>query len=86
MLAEQPAALPGERARRAPWPWSATAIGTGGMIGGQTEDLAAESAWPDGPGEAAAALDRIHRGKTGALLVACLRLGGVYAAASRRKI
>ena len=34
------------------------------------------------PGAAAAALDRIHRGKTGALLTASLRLGGVYAAVS----
>jgi len=52
------------------------AIGTGGMIGGQAEDLEAEAAWPDDPG---AALERIHRGKTGALLTASLRLGGVYA-------
>ena len=52
------------------------AIGTGGMIGGQVEDLEAEHTWPT---DAAAALERIHRGKTGALLVASLRLGGVYA-------
>ena len=71
-----------ESCGRAPSPWSATAIGTGGMIGGQAEDLAAEAGWPSGPGAAAAALDRIHRGKTGALLVASLRLGGIYAAAT----
>ena len=52
------------------------AIGTGGMIGGQVEDLESERAWP---ADAAAALERIHRGKTGALLTACLRLGGLYA-------
>jgi geranylgeranyl diphosphate synthase type II len=52
------------------------AIGTGGMIGGQVEDMETEAAWPDDPG---AALERIHRGKTGALLTGCLRLGGVYA-------
>jgi geranylgeranyl pyrophosphate synthase len=52
------------------------AIGTGGMIGGQVEDLAAEADWPAEP---AAALERIHRGKTAALLGASLRLGGLYA-------
>jgi geranylgeranyl pyrophosphate synthase len=49
------------------------------MIGGQVEDLEAEAAWPEAPG---AALERIHRGKTGALLAACLRLGGLYAGVS----
>ncbi len=53
-----------------------TAIGSGGMIGGQVEDLEAERSWPAAPEEA---LDRIHRGKTGALITACLRLGGLYA-------
>ena len=46
------------------------------MIGGQVEDLEAERSWPAAPEEA---LDRIHRGKTGALITACLRLGGLYA-------
>jgi geranylgeranyl diphosphate synthase type II len=55
------------------------AIGTAGMIGGQVEDLETEGAWPAEP---AAALERIHRGKTGALLGACLRLGGLYAGVS----
>jgi geranylgeranyl diphosphate synthase type II len=54
------------------------AIGTGGMIGGQVEDLEAERSWP---ADAPAALERIHRGKTGALLTASLRLGGLYAGA-----
>jgi geranylgeranyl diphosphate synthase type II len=54
------------------------AIGTGGMIGGQVEDLEAEAAWPADPERA---LERIHRGKTGALLTAALRLGGVHASA-----
>lgn len=79
VLAEQPAALPGELRARAV-ALVGGAIGTGGMIGGQAEDLAAEVGWPSEPGAAAAALDRIHRGKTGALLVASLRLGGIYAA------
>ncbi|MCM2269602.1 MAG: polyprenyl synthetase family protein [Thermoanaerobaculia bacterium] len=54
------------------------AIGTAGMIGGQVEDLAAERAWPADP---AAALERIHLGKTAALIGAALRLGGLYAGA-----
>jgi geranylgeranyl pyrophosphate synthase len=74
-LAEAPAGAPeGLRARAVAL--VGTAIGTGGMIGGQMEDVAAEAAWPADP---AAALDRIHRGKTGALLAACLRLGGLHA-------
>jgi geranylgeranyl diphosphate synthase type II len=54
------------------------AIGTAGMIGGQMEDIAAERQWPV---DAAAALESIHRGKTGALLVASLQLGGLHAGA-----
>jgi geranylgeranyl diphosphate synthase type II len=80
ILAREPAAVAGEvRARAAAL--VGEAIGTGGMIGGQVEDLEAEAAWPQDPG---AALERIHRGKTGALLVACLRLGGLYAGAGER--
>jgi geranylgeranyl pyrophosphate synthase len=81
VLAELPEALPGALRARAV-ALVGNAIGTSGMIGGQSEDLEAESAWPAGPGAAAAALERIHRGKTGALLAASLRLGGVYAAAT----
>jgi geranylgeranyl diphosphate synthase type II len=54
------------------------AIGTAGMIGGQADDLAAEAEWPADP---AAALEAIHRRKTGALLTASVRLGGLYAGA-----
>lgn len=79
LLAELPATLPGAVRARAV-ALVGTAIGTGGMIGGQVEDLAAEAGWPASPREARAALERIHRGKTGALLAASLRLGGVYAA------
>jgi geranylgeranyl diphosphate synthase, type II len=61
------------------------AISTHGMIGGQMDDLEAEHEWPQ---DAAAALERIHRRKTGALLRAAVRLGGLYAgvdtAADRR--
>lgn len=58
-----------------------TAIGTLGMIGGQVDDLEAEHDWPE---DAPAALEAIHRRKTGALLVACLRLAGIYAGADGR--
>ena len=74
-LARLPAEAPGaERARAATL--VGEAIGTAGMIGGQVEDLAAEASWPADP---AAALERIHRGKTAALLTASLRLGALYA-------
>ncbi len=56
------------------------AIGTRGMIGGQIDDLAAEQDWPE---DAAAALETIHRRKTGELLTVSLRLAGIYAGATR---
>ncbi len=46
------------------------------MILGQVLDLEAEAEWPAEP---EAALERIHHLKTGALLTASLRLGGLYA-------
>lgn len=55
----------------------AVASGTvGGMIGGQVNDLEGEGKHPD-----AALLAAIHRAKTGALLRASLRMGGIYAGA-----
>ena len=78
LLAREPASAAAETRRRAV-ELVGTAIGTGGMIGGQVEDLEAEAAWPQDP---QAALERIHRGKTGALLVAALRLGGLHGGAS----
>ncbi|HKI85730.1 MAG TPA: polyprenyl synthetase family protein, partial [Thermoanaerobaculia bacterium] len=50
--------------------------GSTGMIGGQMADLEAEAGWPSDPEDA---LDEIHRRKTGALFVACVRMGGLYA-------
>ena len=77
-LAEQPAAAaPATRCRAVAL--VAAAVGTRGMIGGQMADLEAERAWPD---DAGAALDWIHRRKTGALLTASLRLGGLYGGAA----
>jgi geranylgeranyl diphosphate synthase type II len=58
-----------------------TASGTvGGMIGGQVADLEGEGKIPN-----AQLLDTIHRAKTGALLRASLRLGGIYAGASNEQ-
>jgi len=77
VLAGAPAEVePATRARAAAL--VGEAIGTAGMIGGQAEDLAAERAWP---ADAEAALERIHLGKTAALIGAALRLGGLYAGA-----
>jgi len=60
------------------------AKGTGtvdGMIGGQVKDLEAERQRPD-----AAALEYIHRSKTGALITASLVSGGIYAGGSMPEI
>lgn len=59
-----------------------TAAGTvGGMIGGQVCDLEGEGKPPD-----AALLEAIHRAKTGALLRASLRMGGIYAGAGDEQL
>jgi geranylgeranyl diphosphate synthase, type II len=50
----------------------AEAAGTSGLIGGQVQDLESE-----GQGLDAAALERMHRAKTGALLGACVRGGAL---------
>jgi len=55
----------------------ATAAGTsGGMIGGQVNDLEGEGQVPTAP-----LLESIHRAKTGALLRASVRMGAIYAGA-----
>jgi len=60
----------------------AVAGGTvGGMIGGQVHDLEGE-----GKHATAALLDQIHRAKTGALLRASVRMGGIFACASDRQL
>jgi geranylgeranyl diphosphate synthase type II len=60
----------------------ATAAGTaGGMIGGQVHDLEGEGKPPD-----ARLLESIHRAKTGALLRASLRMGGIYAGADDEQL
>ena len=63
------------------------AVGTLGMIGGQVADLEAEGGALEGLDHDAAArqLEQIHRCKTGALIAASLRLGGIYAGATQRQ-
>jgi geranylgeranyl diphosphate synthase type II len=59
-----------------------TAAGTvGGMIGGQVCDIEGEGRHPD-----AGLLETIHRAKTGALLRASLRMGGIYAGAEQEQL
>jgi len=77
VIARDPAEVPAERRLRAVVA-VAEAVGTFGMIGGQVADLEAEHTWPDDP---PAALESIHRRKTGALLRAALRSGGILAGA-----
>jgi len=55
--------------------------GAGGMIGGQLLDLEGE-----GKAHSREDLDAIHRAKTGALIVASVRIGGVAAGASRDRL
>lgn len=60
----------------------ATAAGTvKGMIGGQVADLESEGKPVD-----TARLDYIHRSKTGALIGASVRMGGIYADASASQL
>jgi geranylgeranyl diphosphate synthase type II len=80
VLARAPETVRGELRARAVVV-AADAVGTSGMIGGQVADLEAESNWPAHP---EAVLERIHRRKTGALLIASLLLGGVYAGVNER--
>lgn len=58
------------------------AAGTvGGMIGGQVHDLEGERKRPT-----ALLLEAIHRAKTGALLRASVRMGGIYAGATEEEL
>ncbi len=55
------------------------AAGASGMIGGQLHDLIAE----DIPADSLEKLERIHRAKTGALMAASAKVGGMAAGATR---
>jgi geranylgeranyl diphosphate synthase type II len=59
----------------------ARAAGVTGMIGGQVMDLEAE-----GRRTSYATLERIHRGKTGALISAALQIGGILAGGGAAQI
>jgi geranylgeranyl diphosphate synthase type II len=59
----------------------AVAAGAAGMVGGQTADILAEGAEAD-----PRRVESIHRRKTGALLRACVRIGGVLAGANARAL
>ena len=84
VLAAEPASAPPERRLQAVG-LMAEAVGVAGMIGGQVLDLEHEgAATPTGRSgreRAARVLERIHRLKTGALIEASTRLGGIYAGA-----
>ena len=82
VLAREPASAPPERRLEAVRVVGA-AGGTAGRVGGPGVDLQHEGAL-DGGGpahQAVRSLERIHRLKTGALIEASTRLGGVYAGA-----
>ncbi|MBV6431696.1 MAG: Farnesyl diphosphate synthase [Bryobacteraceae bacterium] len=60
----------------------ASASGTiEGMIAGQVRDIEGEGAQPT-----AARLEAIHRAKTGALLTASVRMGGIYGGAAEEEL
>jgi len=81
ILAEEPAGdrFAGRRARVLAR--VARAVGMEGMVGGQVQDLEAE-----GKKIAPARLRRIHRAKTGALLVASVETGGILGGGDRREL
>lgn len=65
----------------------ARAAGTEALVGGQSDDLAAERGWIDDLSAAPASeqvawMERVHRRKTGALFRASLALGGIAVSAS----
>lgn len=84
VLAREPASASPERRLQAVR-LVAGAVGTMGMIGGQVLDLQHEGARIENGGSrrerAARILEQIHRLKTGALIEASTRLGGIYAGA-----
>jgi geranylgeranyl diphosphate synthase type II len=59
----------------------AIASGVRGMVGGQVQDIISEGAKPD-----AGTLGYIHEHKTGALIAASVRLGGILAEADDEKM
>jgi len=76
--------LPADRAGRG-CAMLARAAGAEALVGGQSDDLAAEKGWADvdeaSPERRLAWMERINRRKTGALFQAALELGGLAAGA-----
>ena len=69
----------------------ARAAGAEALVGGQSDDLAAERGWiadmpASSPTEQIAWLERVHRRKTGALFLASLELGGLAAGADQGRM
>ena len=60
----------------------ARAAGSLGVVGGQQEDIDAEGSPVDGSPACRARLERIHRGKTAALIRASVELGGLCGGAA----
>ncbi len=83
------AGLPPDRAGRG-CAVLARAAGAEALVGGQTDDLAAERGWigvdTATPGAALEWMERINRRKTGALFRAALELGGLAAAADDARL
>lgn len=75
------AGVPAERKIRLVEELSRAAGTVGGMIGGQVNDIEGERKPPT-----ALLLESIHRAKTGALLRASVRMGGIYAGASEAEL
>ena len=67
----------------------ARASGAEALVGGQSDDLAAERGWlatDRADGDEVAWMERIHRRKTGALFRAALALGGLAAGADEARL
>jgi geranylgeranyl diphosphate synthase type II len=69
----------------------ARAAGAEALVGGQSDDLAAERGWVAGlqlagPDAQVAWMERIHRRKTGGLFLAALQLGGLAAGADEGRL
>jgi len=80
VLARTPATVPPERILRATGEL-ATAAGSQGLIGGQVVDMEAE-----GQAVNIEIIDYIHSHKTGSLIQACLRLGGILGGAGEEQL
>jgi geranylgeranyl pyrophosphate synthase len=83
LLAEVPSDWDDSRLRRrlAAAALLGEAIGTAGLVGGQVVDLESQ-----GQSVSAEELERLHRAKTGALITACVRGGGLLGGADGERL